>query len=203
VYTSSKERSWQQEEQDLLLLLKAGDQQAFEKLYQVYSVRLLQRLLRLLKDRNLAKELLQDVFLKVWERRGTIDPLHSIKPYLYRIAENLVMDYFRRAATDRKVMDHLIQVSTELYDQIQDELDTNTLNQTLKEAIDQLPEQRKAIFIQCKLEGRSYEEVAKEMGISRGTVNDHMVKSMRFLRKYFTNHGAKLMLLVAFVSKNL
>ena len=203
MYTSSKERSWQQEEQDLLLLLKAGDQQAFEKLYQVYSVRLLQRLLRLLKDRNLAKELLQDVFLKVWERRGTIDPLHSIKPYLYRIAENLVMDYFRRAATDRKVMDHLIQVSTELYDQIQDELDTNTLNQTLKEAIDQLPEQRKAIFIQCKLEGRSYEEVAKEMGISRGTVNDHMVKSMRFLRKYFTNHGAKLMLLVAFVSKNL
>jgi RNA polymerase sigma factor (sigma-70 family) len=89
---------------ELVALLKQGDQTAFEQLYRNYSVRILKRLVRLLKDEETAKEILQDVYLKIWEKREGLDPEQSFRSFLFRMAENMVMDFFRKAA-----------VSTELY----------------------------------------------------------------------------------------
>jgi len=100
---------------ELVALLKQGDQTAFEQLYRNYSVRILKRLVRLLKDEETAKEILQDVYLKIWEKREGLDPEQSFRSFLFRMAENMVMDFFRKAASNKKMMDHLIAVSTELY----------------------------------------------------------------------------------------
>ncbi|HKG08350.1 MAG TPA: RNA polymerase sigma-70 factor [Pedobacter sp.] len=183
---------------ELVALLKQGDQRAFEQLYLNYGVKILRKLIRLLKDEEIAKEILQDVFLKVWEKREGLDPEQSFRSYVFRIAENLVIDFFRKAATDKKVMDHLISVSTELYYD-NDFVGTEEQNEKLRQVIDILPAQRKKIFVLCKLEGKSYEEVALLLGISAGTVNDHMVKAMKTIRSHFGKDGIALGILVSVV----
>lgn len=187
-----------QEEKDLIRLLQTGDEYAFEKLYRLYSVRILKKLLRLVKDEEIAAELLQDTFLKLWEKREGLDPEQSLRSYLFRIAENKITDLFRRAAYDRKLREHLVAVSTELCHVTEDAIDFKDGQELLQQAISSLPPQRQKIFILCKIEGKSYEETAELLGISAGTVNDHMVKAGRAVRKYFNAADlALLMLLMA------
>src|SRR5215213_1242421 len=87
-----------QEERDLLLMLRKGNEEAFEKIYQLYSPRLFGRLLKLVKSDAQAQEILQDVFLKLWEYRRSVDPEKSFHSFLFKIAENKVYDFFRKAA---------------------------------------------------------------------------------------------------------
>lgn len=181
------------EEKELILLLQKGNERAFEKLYRLYSVRILKKLIRLVKQEDIAVELLQDIFLKLWEKRESLNAEQSLRSYLFRIAENKVTDLFRRAAYDKKLLAHLISVSTELCHTTEDIIDLKDGELLLQQAINSLPPQRQKIFILCKIEGKSYEEVAALLGISAGTVNDHMVKAGRAVKKHF--HTADLALL--------
>jgi len=186
-------------EKDLLSRLQSGDEAAFEQLYRIYSLRIFKRLLRLVKQEEIAKELLQDVFLRIWEKRASIDPDKLFRPYLYRIAQNLVTDLFRRAAYDRKLLDHLITATTELYNPIEDSTNLKDGAAILQQAIDSLPPQRRKIYMLCKMEGKSYEEVSAMLGISTSTISDHIVKGTRSLKIYFASNEMALIILSASV----
>lgn len=185
-----------QQEKELICLLKKGDVLAFEKLYKLYSIRILKKLISLVKDEEVAVELLQDVFLKLWEKRETLDTEQSLRPYLFRIAENKITDLFRRTAYDKKLLAHLVAVSTELCYDTEEAIDLKDSQILLKQAISSLPPQRQKIFILCKIEGKSYEEVGALLGISAGTVNDHMVKAGRAIKKHFNAADLALLALL-------
>jgi RNA polymerase sigma-70 factor (ECF subfamily) len=185
-------------EKELIRRLNTSDVRAFEKLYQLYSVRILKKLILLVKNEDIAAELLQDIFLKLWEKREIIDAEQSLRPYLFRMAENKITDLFRRAAYDKKLLAHLVVVSTELCYATEEALDLKDGEYLLQQAINTLPPQRKKVFILCKIEGKSYEEVAALLGISAGTVNDHVVKAGRVVKKIF--EAADLALLVLIVA---
>lgn len=176
--------SWN--EQDLLIQLKAGEEPAFGKLYGHYSEMLYGRLLRLLKDTDMADELIQELFLKVWEKRAQINPAQSFKSYLYTIAENLVYDHFRKIARDKKLQEKFRLITTELYSHTEEELLSKESKEIVEKAIDALPPQRKTAFILCKIEGKSYEEAAQIMGISASTVSNHLVKANIGIRAYLS-----------------
>lgn len=182
---------------ELTGLLKSGDERAFERLYRVYSLPILKKLIRLVKDEVLAEELLQDVFLKIWEGRENIDPERSFRAYLYRIAQNLVTDLFRRAANDRKLMAHLINASTELYHPFVEKENEAEIRSLLQTAIDILPPQRRKIYTLCKVEGKTYEEVSVLLGISTSTISDHIVKATKMLNKYGSSHEIAMILVTA------
>ena len=183
-------------EKELIRRLNTGDARAFEKLYQLYSVRILKKLILLVKDEDIAAELLQDIFLKLWQRREIIDAEQSLRPYLFRMAENKITDLFRRAAYDKKLLAHLVAVSTEWCNDTEEAIYLKDNESILKQAIDSLPPQRQKIFILCKIEGKSYDEVAALLGISAGTVNDHMVKAGRAVKKYFNASDLALLALM-------
>ena len=174
-----------QEERKLILLLNNGDEAAFEKLYNLYSIRILQKLLLILKDEETARELLQDIFLTIWEKRLNIDAEKSLRCYLFRIAENRIVDVFRRAARDRKLRERLVNASVSLCYQTEDAVTFKESNTLLHQAINNLPPQRKKIFVLCRMEGKTYEEAGKIVGVSPGTINDHMVKAVRTLKASF------------------
>lgn len=182
---------------DLLGKLKAGDELAFERLYQIYSPQIYKKLLKLLKQENIAEELLQDVFVKVWEKRDVIDLEKSFRAYLYRIAQNLVYDLFRRAAFDRKMLAELISSSTEVYDPVTDAYSEKDYNTILQQVVAILPEQRRKIYTLVKIEGKSYAEVSKLLGISTSTVSDHIVKANVMLKEHFAANHLILAALVA------
>jgi RNA polymerase sigma-70 factor (family 1) len=188
-------------EKELLSQLQLGNERAFEQLYRIYSLQIFKKLLRLVKKEEVAKELLQDVFLRIWEKRATIDENKSFRAYLYCIAQNLVTDLFRRAAYDRKLLQHLIAGAIELYNPIEDAYNLRDGNAALQQALNSLSPQRKKVYTLCKMEGKSYEEVSLMLGISTSTISDHIVKATKLLKTYFAaNEGAMTMLAAALLS---
>ncbi|GGH32808.1 sigma-70 family RNA polymerase sigma factor [Sphingobacterium alkalisoli] len=178
------------DEKFLLLRLKNSDERAFEILYNNYKVRIAGNLFKLLKSDDLVKEILQELFVKIWEVRTQIDPEKSFKSYLFRIAENLVHDYFRKVAKDKRLLNKIVASSSELYLHIEEDMLTKEDAQKLHEAINLMPPQRKMVFTLCKLEGKSYKEVEEIMGINVKTISSHMLQANRFLRTYFRDSSA-------------
>ncbi len=177
-------------EQELILLLQKGDESAFEKIYAQYSQRLLGALIKLVKSENLACELLQDVFIRVWNNREQIDPAKSFKSYLFRIAENLAYDLFRKIARDKRLQAELIARTCSSYNHVEEDLSNKENTQALQHLIIALPPQRRKIFSLVKLEGKTYAEVSELLNISPSTINDHVVKATKFIREQMCNNEA-------------
>lgn len=168
---------------ELTRFLRDGDESAFLELYNRYKLRITGNLMKLLKSDDLVEELLQNLFMKLWDTRAQIDPEKSFRSYLFRIAENMVMDVFRKAASDKRMQMKLMSAQTEAYSHIEEKIFSKEENELLQQVIDQLPPMRKQVFTLCKLEGKSYKEVSELLGISHSTINDHLLKANRFLKQ--------------------
>ena len=172
------------DEKELLLLLKQGHEAAFEEIYKLYSSRLLGNIYKMVKSESIAREILQEVFIKVWNNRTVIDPERSFRAYIFRIAENNICDFFRNATRIKKMQSHMIVLATEHYEHIEEFLLRKENSAILHKAINSLSPQRQQVFRLCKLEGKSYAEVSRELGISVSTISDHIVKANKAIREY-------------------
>jgi RNA polymerase sigma-70 factor (ECF subfamily) len=184
-------------QEDLLIQLKEGAEPAFNAIYHAYSKPIWLRILRLVKDKDIADELLQEVFINIWKNRQQIDPEKSFKAFIYTVAQNLVYNYFRKNASDSNLLQHLLLQSPQHYMNVEQLVEEKELKKFLYEAIDQLSPQRRRAFILCKVEGRSYEEAGKIMGVSVATINSHITQSMQFLKEYTLKH-LKVIILILF-----
>ncbi|MFI5129135.1 MAG: RNA polymerase sigma factor [Chitinophagales bacterium] len=146
------------------------------------------RLLKLVKSSSVAEEILQDVFLKLWEHRKSIDSERSFRSFLFKIAENKVYDFFRSVARDKKRAAELIVLSTTRYTEIEEFFLFDEKSVAVQRAIDTLPAQRQQVFRLCKLDGKSYKEVSELLGISLSTISDHIVKGKKTIREYLKSH---------------
>lgn len=181
-------------EKVLLIDLKSGDQAAFRHFYDSYHLPLYRKLLRLVQIDVIAEELLQDLFLKIWQKRELIDPDQSFKAYLYRIAEHMVADHFRKLSREVK-LERATDVNAVEVSEFSDEGFADTAEQIVNEAIEQLPAQQQAVFRLCKIEGKSYEEVSQLLHISHATINTHISRASKTVKSYILTHhsGALLM----------
>lgn len=175
-------------EQELLEQLRSGSEAAFTKVYRLYSAQLFKKILRMVYDEDIAKELLQDLFMKIWEGREKIDPSRSFKSFLYAVGINLVYDHFRKTAKTNVMIARLISTAVEQYTHTEEGIIEKENMDIINSAVQKLPPQRKRVFVLCKLEGKSYAEVSKELNISSSTIHDHMVKANCLIRKYLQNH---------------
>ncbi len=170
-------------EQELLSQLRSGDKQAFTKLYELHSSTIYLNLLRLVKIETIAEEMLQDIFVLIWEKRESIIIEYNFKAYLTRIAENKVFDFFRKAKRDRNLAEYIKNISSSTYTHIEEKIIINETSSVLQQALNALPPQRKQVFYLCKIEGKSYNEVSGLLGISPSTINDHIVKATHTVKK--------------------
>lgn len=166
------------DEKKLVIFLSAGNEEAFEELYHLYSERLICYLIKFVKSESLAAEILQEAFIKIWNNRENLDPDQSFRSYLFRIAENLVYDFFRKAARDKKLAEILAKNSG-AYSHIEENIFTKENNRFLQEAIQSLPPKRRQVFQMIKMEEKSYEEVSLLLNVSTSTINDHIVKATK------------------------
>jgi RNA polymerase sigma-70 factor (family 1) len=166
----------------LLIKLIDHDHSSFQELYDLFSAQIYRNILKMVKDTETAQEILQDVFVKIWEKRHIIDPEKPFVAYLHQIARNLVYDHFRKLALDRKLELHLTVISTDMYSHVEEDLHYKESNRLLMNAIEKLSPQRKQVFTLCKLEGKSYLEVSQMLHISTSTISDHLLKSNKFIK---------------------
>lgn len=169
-------------DQKLVYSLKTGDEQAFAQIYDRYKIQLATNLLRMLKSQELAEEVLQDLFLSLWEHRKRIDPDQPIAGYLYRIAVNKTKNIYRKVANDRRMRDYILAHFESAYNNVESYISGKEYREALSGLLDQLPPQQKLVYTLCKLEGKSYREVSGLLHISETTVNSHIRNANAFLR---------------------
>ena len=184
------------EEKDLILRLKTADEDAFKEIYLLYSKRIYGNFLKLVKSESIAQELLQDVFMKIWDKKYEIDPEKSFRSFLFCIAENLAYDFFRKASRDKILQKKLIAAAIDQYTHVEESMFEKEKSFLLYEAIKTLPPQRKLVFELCKLEGKSYDEVSRLLAISQSTISDHIVKANRFLKEYCLKNQSSVISLI-------
>ncbi|WP_205510198.1 RNA polymerase sigma factor [Longitalea arenae] len=169
--------------------LQKGDSDAFLELYNHYHPALYHYVLRFVKSPAITEDLLQDVFLKIWEIRSRIDPSLSFKAYLYRICRNSVFKRLKKIAVDENLRMQVMQQFTQSVADADLKLLWQQYEEILQAAINRLPPQRQKVFRRCREEGKSYDEVANELGISRNTVKEHMVLAMKLIREHLDEYG--------------
>ncbi|HAQ19751.1 MAG TPA: RNA polymerase sigma-70 factor [Prolixibacteraceae bacterium] len=177
---------------NLVQLLQKGNVAAFDSLFEVYSPKLFGFALKYFKNETDAEELVQEVFVKVWENRATLKSELSFKSYLFTIALNQIRKHFNKKATSLRYLDSL-QYDPEFSDQVANDDYETTLRQIYL-ILDQMPERRREIFQKSKLEGKSSKEVALELNISPGTVDNQVSEALRFIRSRLKTENLSLLL---------
>lgn len=182
-------------ELELLRSLKNGDDLALSKLYEIHVQQLYYFVLKTAKSPELTEDVLQDVFIKLWENRSLIDPTKSLKPYLYTIARRHLLNLLKRASHEIHIVEE-IRKYTPFSENVTDLQTEFSESQTiLDDALNQLSPRLREVFVLCKLEGYSYKQVASQLGITEGTVNSQVVKATKSVKKYLTTRD--LLLLIA------
>jgi RNA polymerase sigma-70 factor (ECF subfamily) len=177
---------------ELLSLLTESNRLAFKQLYISHYRSIFAYALKFTKSADLAEDIAQDVFLKIWENRETLSEVRHFKSYLFTTCKNMTLNLLARASRETKIMDQVIYGAQKFHLDTENKLQQQEYERLLHEAIEQLPPQRKLIFRLCKIEGKSYEEVAAQMGISAGTINDHIVKGTKSVREYLRRYNISL-----------
>lgn len=157
---------------DLIVKLRDDDSGAFDAIYWRYHQAIFRNILKLTKDPEAARDILQDVFSILWEKRMDIDSQRSVSGWLFVISFNQSVNYLRKKLRESSAEDSIIAL-TEMSDNDGSAL-LEDQYQLLGSAILQLSSQKRRVFTLCKMEGKSYEAAAQEMNISKHTVKEYL-----------------------------
>lgn len=181
---------------NLVQLLQKGNVEAFDSLFEVYSQKLYGFALKYFKNETDAEELVQEVFVKVWENRKTLKSELSFKSYLFTIALNQIRKHFNKKATSLRYLESLQNEPDFLDHQTSYDDNYESALRQINLIIEQMPPRRREIFIRSKLEGKSSKEIAAELDISSGTVDNQVSESLRFIRSQLKSESFSLLLFV-------
>ncbi|WP_417359491.1 RNA polymerase sigma factor [Galbibacter sp.] len=176
-------------EQFLVLRLQKGSEGAFRKLFDRYRKDIYAYSLSILKSKHQAEEVVQDVFLKVWLNHENLDPSLSFKSYIFTIARNLAFNVLAKAANDVKLKERIFyknQIGSNMADTQLLEEDYEKLK---NRAIDELSPRCKQVFQMSRNDGKSYEQIAKELGISTNTVKNQMSTALASIKEFLSLNG--------------
>ena len=184
----------------LLIKLKEGSFQAFEKLYTMYSGKLYNFIMRLSSgDQYMAEEVVQSTFIRIWEVREKVDIDASFISFLCTIAKNLLMNMYQRQTVEYVYNEYLLKSGVDRDSQTEDDIDLRFLNDYIDSLAEELPAQRKKIFILSKRQNYTNKEIAGMMGISESTVATQLSLAVKFMREQLMKHYDKVIaLLIAF-----
>ncbi|MBP8791745.1 MAG: RNA polymerase sigma-70 factor [Lutibacter sp.] len=181
--------------------LMFGEAKAFRKLFNTYKNDVYAFSMSMLKSKELAEEIVQDVFLNIWQHRDRLNPDLSFKSYVFTITRNLTFNLISKVANNRKLIDEVFYESQKSYSPIEDELADIDYENIKKKAIDTLPPKRKIIFEMSRNEDKSYEEISKELNISISTVKCQMNKALSTMRDFLQKHGDVTLLITLLSSR--
>lgn len=184
----------------LLLQIADGDETAFRHLFDRNRDRLYAYINRLVKSREVAEEIVTDVFMKIWLGRTLLPQIVYFDAFLFRIAFNKSLDFLRRAARDPVLHDMLWdQIEQPASSQADASLLEEEYKKQVRRAVGLLPPQRGKIFRMSRIEGLSHEQIASRLRLSRHTVNNHIVEAKHFIRNYLSENVELGLLLLLFL----
>jgi RNA polymerase sigma-70 factor (ECF subfamily) len=173
-------------ELDMILLnsIRQGDSHAFELLFKKYYAPMCLLAAKFTRDMDSAREVVQDLFVYLWENRAKVHIEYSLKAYLTSAVRHNSIRFMQQRRPDLSI-DELPE-DIQFADELHDSLELDELYQQLLTTIEQLPEQCKRVFKLNRFEGMKYAEIAALLNISVKTVEAHIGKALKILRKMIT-----------------
>lgn len=168
--------------------IKKGNKKAFDEVFRKYYTQLVRFCFGYVCDEQTAEEMVQDVFVKVWENARKIDIETSLLAYLYRSVRNQSLNYIKHLEVQKKYEREQLGQQNEAADPIVDTIDMSFFKQALLIAISKLPEKCRQIFEMAKFEGLSYDEIADYLQVSGKTVENQIGIALKKLRESLTPH---------------
>jgi len=168
---------------DLISIIEKGRTGTFTQFYTSYFQKLLLASDKYLNDIHIAEELVQDVFLKIWENPYNLSEVKSVKSYLYRAVINSSINYINR---QKNIEQHHLKLASTISDDYLIDIDEeNEMIVLLRNEIEKLPAQCKKVFKLSRFENFKYKEIAKALNISEKTVENHIGNALKILRDRF------------------
>ena len=180
---------------ELVLKLQKGDVEAFDLVYGKYARRLYGFTLKYLKSTEETEELVQSVFLKVWENQKNLKKESSFKSYLFTIAYNEICNIFRRRSLLQKFIGEQLTVNSLNSSETEELIDYNSILEQVDLIIAKLPERQKIIFLKSRVDGKTNKEIASELELSSGTVDNYISESLKFIRSNIQDKNFSALLL--------
>ena len=184
-------------EKRLLTELKNGSFHAFERLYNMYSGKLYNFIMRISSgNQYMAEEVVQSTFIRIWEVREKVDTNASFISFLCTIAKNLLMNMYQRQTVEYVYNEYLKNTGVDRDSQTEESIDLRFLNKYIDSLAEELPAQRKKIFILSKRQNYTNKEIAEMMGISESTVATQLSLAVKFMREQLMKHYDKIVALL-------
>ncbi|OFX51941.1 MAG: hypothetical protein A2066_09515 [Bacteroidetes bacterium GWB2_41_8] len=165
--------------------LKNGNHTAFEEIFNRYSKQLYLFALSYLKSEVSAEDIVQEVFIKIWNNRMAIKTDTSFQSYLFTITLNSVRKYFNQLSRLNELKHDILFDSSGFKADFDDRSEYQFMLDKLDEFISLMPEKRREVFIKKKIEEKTLKEISEELSITTKTVEYHITEAMRFLKSEF------------------
>ncbi len=165
----------------IIAAIRTGDKSAYKELFQIFSTPLLDYSMSIVKDYQDSKDIVQEVFISVWQKKEDLGPGFQIKPYLYKSVRN---NSLKAAMNKRPAMESSSQFLEQIPDSLMpnDEVEEKELYSAFKIAMDELPERCREIYNLNRYKSLSYSEIAAVLNISINTVKTQMGRALGLLK---------------------
>jgi RNA polymerase sigma-70 factor (family 1) len=187
-------------ESDLLRRLKQDDERAFDALFRHYSALVYRFAFSYLKSRPAAEEIVQECFIKIWEKRANLRDDVPLKGYLFTTAHHAVLNELRRDQHHLRLHGQVAAAAGPA--SVANEAEYQEMEALYQAALDRLPPKQREVFVLSRQLGLSYPEIAARQGVSVKTVEAHIMQALKTMRSYFRLHGGVLGILLTLVLGN-
>lgn len=166
----------------LIIRIRNDSKDAFKLLYNRYNKKLYYFSLRYLGDNEEAEELVQSVFINIWEHRKSLDETRSVKNYIYQSAVNYIYNYLKKKAIRARFVEAELQKGELHSNQSYDQIFFHDLESSISSIVETLSPRQQKIFQLSRLEGLSHEEIAKNLDLSVRTVENQIYRALKIIK---------------------
>ncbi|GAA4454381.1 RNA polymerase sigma-70 factor [Nibrella saemangeumensis] len=174
--------SVQLSDQEILTAIQQGNERVYETVFRQHYKPLCQYGYNFLKDWDDTEEVVQSVFLTIWEKRDGLEITSSLKSYLYRAVHNRCLNRIKHLAVQAEHQQHVSAEMGQAFEAPMQSLLAGELSERLQAAIQRLPEQCRLVFTMSRFDELKYQDIADQLGISIKTVENQIGKALRILR---------------------
>lgn len=169
-------------EQEIIGAIREGNERIFEETFRKYYQSLCNYANSILKEMDEAEEVVQNLFLSIWEKRSDLEISISLKSYLYRAVHNHCLNRIKHLKVREEYQQYAVNFYDASYESVSQTVMKNELEQKIEEAIRKLPEQCRLIFRMSRFEELKYHEIAEQLELSPKTVENQIGKALKILR---------------------
>jgi RNA polymerase sigma-19 factor, ECF subfamily len=170
--------------------LAQNDHGAFAELFRRYDKRIYPFVLKMIRSESLAEEITQEIFIKLWVNRHKLSGIDRPDAYILTVANHHTLDHIKKQVNRGKVVRHISRQMADAISNITEEtLLYREKRSLIERAAELLPEQQKKVFHLSRNEHYDYDEIARELNISRNTVRNHLSHALRSIKTYLDEHG--------------